>query len=98
MSSSISDGFLSSLLGVGCECEGYGVRIVGHSLGGAIAAVLGMKVFIFLMQCFRHVWVLFVQGMHHFLPPSPCPPPFEKKKHHTFASLSVWILRIIEDD
>lgn len=37
------DGFLSSLLGVGCECEGYGVRIVGHSLGGAIAAVLGMK-------------------------------------------------------
>ncbi|KAH0638217.1 hypothetical protein KY289_038132 [Solanum tuberosum] len=36
-------GFLSSLLGVGCECEGYGVRIVGHSLGGAIAAVLGMK-------------------------------------------------------
>uniref|UniRef100_A0A3Q7IAN7 Uncharacterized protein n=1 Tax=Solanum lycopersicum TaxID=4081 RepID=A0A3Q7IAN7_SOLLC len=36
-------GFLASLLGVGCECEGYGVRIVGHSLGGAIAAVLGMK-------------------------------------------------------
>ncbi|XP_055814044.1 uncharacterized protein LOC129883399 isoform X2 [Solanum dulcamara] len=36
-------GFLSSMLGVGCECEGYGVRIVGHSLGGAIAAVLGMK-------------------------------------------------------
>ncbi|MCE3049450.1 hypothetical protein HAX54_044833 [Datura stramonium] len=36
-------GFLSSLLGVGCECEGYGVRVVGHSLGGAIAAVLGMK-------------------------------------------------------
>ncbi|XP_060179453.1 uncharacterized protein LOC132609483 isoform X1 [Lycium barbarum] len=36
-------GFLSSLLGVGCECEGYGVRIVGHSLGGAIAALLGMK-------------------------------------------------------
>ncbi|XP_016460829.2 uncharacterized protein LOC107784247 isoform X2 [Nicotiana tabacum] len=36
-------GFLSSLLGAGCECEGYGVRIVGHSLGGAIAALLGMK-------------------------------------------------------
>ncbi|KAL9264860.1 Diacylglycerol lipase-alpha-like protein [Drosera capensis] len=38
-----SRGFLSSLLGEGCECEGYGLRIVGHSLGGAIAAVLGLR-------------------------------------------------------
>ncbi|GAB2272644.1 hypothetical protein Dimus_007466 [Dionaea muscipula] len=36
-------GFLSSLLGEGCECDGYGLRIVGHSLGGAIAAVLGLR-------------------------------------------------------
>ncbi|KAL9264080.1 Diacylglycerol lipase-beta-like protein [Drosera capensis] len=38
-----SRGFLSSILGEGCECEGYGLRIVGHSLGGAIAAVLGLR-------------------------------------------------------
>ncbi|CAI9102755.1 OLC1v1001075C1 [Oldenlandia corymbosa var. corymbosa] len=36
-------GFLSSLLGVGCECEVYNLQIVGHSLGGAIAAVLGFR-------------------------------------------------------
>ncbi|KAJ8765066.1 hypothetical protein K2173_010543 [Erythroxylum novogranatense] len=36
-------GFLSSLLGAGCECEGYSVRIVGHSLGGAVAALLGLR-------------------------------------------------------
>ncbi|XP_030493158.2 uncharacterized protein LOC115709247 isoform X2 [Cannabis sativa] len=42
---SSSDGLLSSLLGAGCECEGYKVRIVGHSLGGAIAAVLGMRLY-----------------------------------------------------
>lgn len=41
--SSESTGFLSSLLGEGCECEGYDVRIVGHSLGGAIAALLGLR-------------------------------------------------------
>lgn len=39
-----SGGFLSSLLGAGCECDGYAVRIVGHSLGGAIAALLGIRV------------------------------------------------------
>lgn len=43
-----SSGFLSSLLGEGCECEGYNVRIVGHSLGGAIAALLGVRVRIVL--------------------------------------------------
>uniref|UniRef100_A0A5B7ATG0 Uncharacterized protein n=1 Tax=Davidia involucrata TaxID=16924 RepID=A0A5B7ATG0_DAVIN len=44
-SSSESSGFLSSLLGSGCECEGYGVRIVGHSLGGAIGALLGLRLY-----------------------------------------------------
>ncbi|KAI4338865.1 hypothetical protein MLD38_023873 [Melastoma candidum] len=34
---------LSSLLGSGCECEGYNLRIVGHSLGGAIATLLGIQ-------------------------------------------------------
>nr|XP_004298040.2 PREDICTED: uncharacterized protein LOC101307112 isoform X3 [Fragaria vesca subsp. vesca] len=38
-----SSGILSSLLRVGCECEGYGIRLVGHSLGGAIAALLGLR-------------------------------------------------------
>lgn len=47
-SSSSSRGFLSSLLGDGCECEGYTVRIVGHSLGGAIAALLGIRVRVLL--------------------------------------------------
>lgn len=40
-----SSGFLSSLLGAGCECDGYSVRIVGHSLGGSIAALLGIKLY-----------------------------------------------------
>lgn len=44
-----SSGLLSSLLGVGCECEGYSIRIVGHSLGGAIAALLGLRVCHFLL-------------------------------------------------
>ncbi|XP_022150370.1 sn1-specific diacylglycerol lipase beta isoform X2 [Momordica charantia] len=38
-------GLLSSLLGPGCECDGYEVRIVGHSLGGAIAALLGLRLY-----------------------------------------------------
>ncbi|KAF6170057.1 hypothetical protein GIB67_042862 [Kingdonia uniflora] len=38
-------GFLSSLLGDECECHGYDVRIVGHSLGGAIGALLGLKLY-----------------------------------------------------
>ncbi|RDX62313.1 Sn1-specific diacylglycerol lipase alpha, partial [Mucuna pruriens] len=40
-----SYGHLSKLLGVGCECFGYNVRIVGHSLGGAIAALLGLQLY-----------------------------------------------------
>lgn len=38
-----SVGFLSSLIGDGCECDGYSIRIVGHSLGGAIASLLGVR-------------------------------------------------------
>ncbi|BBG93528.1 lipase class 3 family protein, partial [Prunus dulcis] len=40
-----SNGLLSSLLGVGCECEGYSIRIVGHSLGGAIATLIGLRLY-----------------------------------------------------
>ncbi|XP_021776360.1 uncharacterized protein LOC110740191 [Chenopodium quinoa] len=40
-----SRGYLSSLLGAGCECDGYAVRIVGHSLGGSIAALLGIRLY-----------------------------------------------------
>ncbi|XP_058093981.1 uncharacterized protein LOC131240008 isoform X5 [Magnolia sinica] len=43
--SSGTTGFLSSLLGAGCECQGYSVRIVGHSLGGAIATMLGLRLY-----------------------------------------------------
>lgn len=42
---SVSVGFLSSLLGPGCECDGYDVRLVGHSLGGAIATLLGLRLY-----------------------------------------------------
>nr|CAB3475117.1 unnamed protein product [Digitaria exilis] len=38
-------GFLSSLLGYGCECHGYNIEIVGHSLGGSVAALLGIKLY-----------------------------------------------------
>ncbi|KAK3142236.1 hypothetical protein QOZ80_4BG0343990 [Eleusine coracana subsp. coracana] len=38
-------GFLSTLLGPGSECHGYKVRVIGHSLGGSIATVLGMMLF-----------------------------------------------------
>jgi len=38
-------GFLSTLMGEGSECHGYKVRLVGHSLGGAVATVLGMMLF-----------------------------------------------------
>ncbi|XP_042491710.1 uncharacterized protein LOC122071424 isoform X7 [Macadamia integrifolia] len=38
-------GLLSSLLGAGCECDGYSVRIVGHSLGGAIGTLLGIRLY-----------------------------------------------------
>lgn len=40
-----STGFLTSLLGVGGECHGYQIRIVGHSLGGAIGALLGIRLY-----------------------------------------------------
>nr|XP_023928217.1 sn1-specific diacylglycerol lipase beta isoform X4 [Quercus suber]XP_023928218.1 sn1-specific diacylglycerol lipase beta isoform X4 [Quercus suber]XP_023928219.1 sn1-specific diacylglycerol lipase beta isoform X4 [Quercus suber] len=40
-----SSGYLSSLLGARCECDGYNVRIVGHSLGGSIGALLGIKLY-----------------------------------------------------
>ncbi|KAL2900756.1 Sn1-specific diacylglycerol lipase alpha [Bienertia sinuspersici] len=40
-----TSGFLSSLLGAGCECDGYAIRIVGHSLGGAIGALLGIRLY-----------------------------------------------------
>ncbi|XP_031494512.1 uncharacterized protein LOC116260359 isoform X3 [Nymphaea colorata] len=36
-------GFLSSLMGAGGECHGYRIRIVGHSLGGAVATLLGIR-------------------------------------------------------
>ncbi|CAN6483272.1 unnamed protein product [Victoria cruziana] len=36
-------GFLSSLMGSGSECHGYNIRIVGHSLGGAVATLLGIR-------------------------------------------------------
>ncbi|KAL4586014.1 hypothetical protein LXL04_010644 [Taraxacum kok-saghyz] len=38
-------GLLTSLMGDGCECQGYNLRIVGHSLGGAIAAMLGLRLY-----------------------------------------------------
>ncbi|KAF0919729.1 hypothetical protein E2562_031072, partial [Oryza meyeriana var. granulata] len=38
-------GFLSSLLGVGCEYHGYNIEIVGHSLGGSVAALLGIRLY-----------------------------------------------------
>ncbi|KAK1271220.1 hypothetical protein QJS04_geneDACA014136 [Acorus gramineus] len=38
-------GFLSSLLGTGCECYGYNIRIVGHSLGGAVGTLLGIRLY-----------------------------------------------------
>ncbi|KQJ83283.1 sn1-specific diacylglycerol lipase beta isoform X3 [Brachypodium distachyon] len=38
-------GFLSMLLREGSECQGYKIRLVGHSLGGAVATVLGMMLF-----------------------------------------------------
>ncbi|KAI7730529.1 hypothetical protein M8C21_006242 [Ambrosia artemisiifolia] len=38
-------GLLTLLLGAGCECEGYNLRVVGHSLGGSIVAMLGLKLY-----------------------------------------------------
>eukprot|EP00268_Persea_americana_P049393 TRINITY_DN5298_c0_g1_i10.p1 TRINITY_DN5298_c0_g1~~TRINITY_DN5298_c0_g1_i10.p1 ORF type:complete len:558 (-),score=72.12 TRINITY_DN5298_c0_g1_i10:365-2038(-) len=43
--SSEDTGLLSSLLRAGSECHGYNVRIVGHSLGGAVAVLLGMRLY-----------------------------------------------------
>jgi len=50
-SDTVKAGFLSSLLGDGCECHGYNIQIVGHSLGGSVAALLGIKVSLFIFQC-----------------------------------------------
>ncbi|KAL8104299.1 hypothetical protein AgCh_028501 [Apium graveolens] len=33
------------LEGAGRECEGYEIRVVGHSLGGAIGALLGLRLY-----------------------------------------------------
>ncbi|RCV28594.1 hypothetical protein SETIT_5G415900v2 [Setaria italica] len=44
-SDTVTAGFLSSLLGDGCECHGYNIDIVGHSLGGSVAALLGIKLY-----------------------------------------------------
>lgn len=44
-SGALKTGFLSSLLGDGCECHGYNIQIVGHSLGGSVAALLGIKLY-----------------------------------------------------
>ncbi|XP_042456804.1 uncharacterized protein LOC122041243 isoform X3 [Zingiber officinale] len=38
-------GFLSSLLAPGSECQGYQICVVGHSLGGAIATFLGLRLY-----------------------------------------------------
>ncbi|GBG68218.1 hypothetical protein CBR_g2768 [Chara braunii] len=38
----INGGFLSTILGPGGMCEGYQLRFVGHSLGGAVATVTAM--------------------------------------------------------
>lgn len=43
-------GFLSSLLGDGCECHGYSIEIVGHSLGGSVASLLGIRVYLFIFK------------------------------------------------
>lgn len=43
VSTSERTGLLSSLVSPGCECEGYKVRIVGHSLGGAVGTLLGLR-------------------------------------------------------
>ncbi|TVU36169.1 hypothetical protein EJB05_18088 [Eragrostis curvula] len=44
-SDTVTTGFLSSLLGDGCECHGYSIEIVGHSLGGSVAALLGIRLY-----------------------------------------------------
>jgi len=56
-----SYGLLSKLLGFGCECFGYNVRIVGHSLGGAIAALLGLQVCPFSLLKAEFTIYLFLQ-------------------------------------
>lgn len=70
-SASDSGGFLSSLLGAGCECEGYDIRIVGHSLGGAISALLGLRVrayhIIFNFFFFGIICLLFGLSLANYL-------------------------------
>jgi len=55
-----SYGLLSKLLGFGCECFGYNIRIVGHSLGGAIAALLGMQVCVLSLLKAEFTFYLFL--------------------------------------
>ena len=55
-----SRGYLSSLLGAGCECDGYAVRIVGHSLGGAVAAMLGLRVRVLSFQIMLSLIILLI--------------------------------------
>jgi hypothetical protein len=43
ISESNNQGLLSKLLGSGGDCKGYKLRLVGHSLGGAIAALTGLR-------------------------------------------------------
>ncbi|XP_057851493.2 uncharacterized protein LOC131061694 isoform X1 [Cryptomeria japonica] len=38
-------GILSSLLGDGGECQGYALRFVGHSLGGAVGTLAGIMMY-----------------------------------------------------
>jgi hypothetical protein len=52
-SDTVTAGFLSSLLGDGCECHGYNIAIIGHSLGGSVAALLGIKVSFFIYNIQR---------------------------------------------
>lgn len=61
-------GLLSSLLGPGGECEGFALRLVGHSLGGAIATLTGLRVcshlerpifFLYEMRLPLILWLLY---------------------------------------
>ncbi|GJS89870.1 triacylglycerol lipase SDP1-like protein [Tanacetum coccineum] len=47
---------LTSYLGAGCKCEGYDLHVVGHSLGGAIAAMLGLKVVKITHSRYVYLW------------------------------------------
>ncbi|XP_023633112.1 uncharacterized protein LOC17897412 isoform X2 [Capsella rubella] len=64
-----SIGFLSSLIGDGCECDGYSIRIVGHSLGGAIASLLGIRIQLWQMHVQNLLQALYlITNSHHDFP------------------------------